>query len=58
MIDETGWMLWSFAAIALFGGITLLFRRRRAGQWTGHLSILIAIALIVGLVTLLLDPWG
>lgn len=58
MLDESGWLLWSFGAIALFGVVTMLFRRRRAGRWTGHLSILIAIALIVLLAALLLDPGG
>lgn len=48
-MDSLERMAWSFAAIAVFAVLIIWVRGRKSGKWLGLVSIVLAIALTVGL---------
>lgn len=54
-MDDSERILWSFALIALFGGIIMLFHRRRVSRLGVMAPTLLAVAITIIVVMLLID---
>ena len=54
-VDDTERVLWSFALIALFGGVILLFHRRRVSRLGIMAPTLLAVAITIAVVMMLFD---
>jgi len=48
-------LIWSFAAIAVFAVFVIWFRKRKSSPWLGLVSIVLAIAITIGLAMMLMN---